>query len=49
MCLEQSSHYLVEFKHQKFDDVEVPGQYLQVCWSFRSIYILSDFVFIVEG
>ncbi|KAG2214450.1 hypothetical protein INT46_007375 [Mucor plumbeus] len=26
--LEACSHYLVEFQHQKFDDVEVPGQYL---------------------
>jgi transformation/transcription domain-associated protein len=26
--LESSSHYLVEFQHQKFDDVEIPGQYL---------------------
>ncbi|KAI9139518.1 hypothetical protein BKA69DRAFT_1040037 [Paraphysoderma sedebokerense] len=26
--LENFSHYLVEFEHQKFDDVEVPGQYL---------------------
>ncbi len=29
--LELFSHYLVEFEHQKFDDVEIPGQYLQVC------------------
>ena len=28
--LESVSRYLVEFEHQKFDDVEVPGQYLQV-------------------
>ncbi|KAI9246865.1 hypothetical protein BY458DRAFT_560504 [Sporodiniella umbellata] len=26
--LEGVSHYLVEFQHQKFDDVEIPGQYL---------------------
>ncbi|KAG1145231.1 hypothetical protein G6F37_006937 [Rhizopus arrhizus] len=26
--LEAASHYLVEFQHQKFDDVEIPGQYL---------------------
>jgi transformation/transcription domain-associated protein len=26
--LEACSHYLVEFQHQKFDDVEIPGQYL---------------------
>lgn len=28
--LEHLSHYLVEFEYQKFDDVEVPGQYLQL-------------------
>lgn len=27
--LEHCSHYLVEFQHQKFDEVEVPGQYLR--------------------
>lgn len=27
--LEASSHWLVEFQYQKFDDIEVPGQYLQ--------------------
>ncbi|CAO3681372.1 unnamed protein product [Umbelopsis ramanniana] len=26
--LESASHYLIEFQHQKFDDVEIPGQYL---------------------
>lgn len=26
--LEHCSHYLVEFQHQKFDEVELPGQYL---------------------
>ncbi|EPQ29591.1 uncharacterized protein PFL1_02810 [Pseudozyma flocculosa PF-1] len=28
--LEHCSHYLVEFQHQKFDEVEVPGQYLRL-------------------
>ncbi len=28
--LELFSHYLAEFEYQKFDEVEVPGQYLQV-------------------
>ncbi|ORX57551.1 hypothetical protein DM01DRAFT_1302758 [Hesseltinella vesiculosa] len=28
--LETLSHYLVEFQHQKFDDVEIPGQYLML-------------------
>ncbi|KAI9481535.1 MAG: hypothetical protein EXX96DRAFT_217391 [Benjaminiella poitrasii] len=28
--LEAVSHYLVEFQHQKFDDVEIPGQYLML-------------------
>lgn len=26
--LEQYSHYLIEFEHQKFAEIEVPGQYL---------------------
>ncbi|KAI7899883.1 uncharacterized protein BX663DRAFT_576399 [Cokeromyces recurvatus] len=28
--LEAVSHYLVEFQHQKFDDIEIPGQYLML-------------------
>ncbi|KDN49215.1 hypothetical protein K437DRAFT_79486 [Tilletiaria anomala UBC 951] len=28
--LEHCSHFLVEFQHQKFDDIEVPGQYLKL-------------------
>eukprot|EP00158_Paraphelidium_tribonemae_P010007 Partr_v1_DN29030_c0_g2_i1_m58788 putative Transformation transcription domain-associated protein len=28
--LTQYSHYLVEFEHQRFDDVEVPGQYIEL-------------------
>lgn len=28
--LEHCSHYLVEFQHQRFDEVEVPGQYLKL-------------------
>ena len=28
--LEHCSHYLVEFRHQRFDEVEVPGQYLRL-------------------
>lgn len=28
--LESYSYYLTEFEHQRFDDVEVPGQYLLV-------------------
>ncbi|KAM0751100.1 hypothetical protein T439DRAFT_380110 [Meredithblackwellia eburnea MCA 4105] len=27
--LENSSHWLVEFQYQKFDEIEVPGQYLK--------------------
>jgi len=30
--LEQYSHYLIEFEHQKFADIEVPGQYLLVSY-----------------
>lgn len=28
--LEQHAHWLVQFQYFKFDDVEVPGQYLKV-------------------
>ena len=28
--LESVSHWLVEFQYQKFDEIEVPGQYLKV-------------------
>ncbi len=28
--LEHLSHYLVEFEYQRFDDIEIPGQYQQV-------------------
>jgi len=28
--LENSSHYLIEFQYQKFDEIEVPGQYMKV-------------------
>ncbi|KAI9615596.1 hypothetical protein H4Q26_011538 [Puccinia striiformis f. sp. tritici PST-130] len=27
--LENSSHWMIEFQYQKFDDVEIPGQYLK--------------------
>lgn len=30
--LETLSCYLAEFHHARFDDVEIPGQYLLVCW-----------------
>lgn len=36
--LESASHWLVEFQYQKFDEIEVPGQYLKVrssSWSRR--------------
>lgn len=28
--LENASHWMVEFQYQKFDEIEVPGQYLKV-------------------
>jgi transformation/transcription domain-associated protein len=31
--LESTSHWLVEFQYYKFDEIEVPGQYLQVSTS----------------
>lgn len=37
MSLENSSHWLVEFPYHRFDEIEVPGQYLKV----RSIACLS--------
>jgi transformation/transcription domain-associated protein len=30
--LEHFSHYLVEFEFNKFEEIEVPGQYLLVCF-----------------
>lgn len=30
-ALDQGGCYLTEFHHGKFDEIEVPGQYLQVC------------------
>lgn len=33
--LEHFSHYLVEFEYQKFDEIEVPGQYLLVWFRFN--------------
>lgn len=32
--LESVSHWLVEFQYQKFDEIEVPGQYLKVSRAF---------------
>jgi transformation/transcription domain-associated protein len=29
--LDLLSHYLTEFQYGKFDDIEVPGQYTEVC------------------
>lgn len=31
--LDQGGCNLIEFHHAKFDEVEVPGQYVQVSWS----------------
>lgn len=31
--LENASHWMIEFQYQKFDDVEIPGQYLKVRFS----------------
>jgi phosphatidylinositol kinase/protein kinase (PI-3 family) len=33
--LENTSHWLVEFQYYKFDEIEVPGQYLQVSRTAR--------------
>lgn len=29
--LDLLSHYLTEFQYSKFDEIEVPGQYTEVC------------------
>lgn len=29
LSLENHSHYLIEFQYQKFDEIEIPGQYLK--------------------
>lgn len=34
--LDLLSHWLVEFQYTKFDEVEVPGQYLEVCFCLRA-------------
>jgi transformation/transcription domain-associated protein len=36
--LESASHYLIEFQHQKFDDVEIPGQYLLVSFNYEYVW-----------
>ena len=35
--LDLLSHWLVEFQHGKWDDIEVPGQYLEVCHFYGRI------------
>ncbi|RKP03126.1 hypothetical protein CXG81DRAFT_9931 [Caulochytrium protostelioides] len=42
--LEQFSHYLVEFEYQKFDDIEVPGQYFLLCDSNRDFKKIVRFL-----
>lgn len=38
--LDQGGCNLTEFHHTKFDDVEIPGQYVQVSWSSNVRVIL---------
>jgi len=43
--LEAVSHWLVEFQYQKFDEIEVPGQYLKVsrcCLRFGKVLSLTS-------
>jgi transformation/transcription domain-associated protein len=47
--LETSSHYLVEFQHQRFDDVEIPGQYLMVSFAKKFSNAPQLIYPIVEG
>ncbi|WFC97412.1 transcription-associated protein 1 [Malassezia yamatoensis] len=42
--LEHCSHYLVEFQHQKFDEVEIPGQYLQLADNNANFERISRFL-----
>lgn len=42
--LEHCSHYLVEFQHQKFDEVEIPGQYLRLEDSNASFVRINRFL-----
>jgi hypothetical protein len=38
------SHWLVEFQHGKWDEIEVPGQYLEVFYTyyeFRAVFSSS--------
>ncbi|CEG78709.1 hypothetical protein RMATCC62417_13277 [Rhizopus microsporus] len=46
--LEASSHYLVEFQHQKFDDVEIPGQYLMLTDNANNFLRIDRFLPEVE-
>jgi hypothetical protein len=40
--LDVLSHYLTEFQYSKVDEIEVPGQYIEVCilkfWAFRHLW-----------
>lgn len=42
--LEHCSHYLVEFRHQRFDEVEVPGQYLRLKDNSANFVRISRFL-----
>ncbi|KAJ1570141.1 hypothetical protein HK096_003231 [Nowakowskiella sp. JEL0078] len=42
--LENFCHYLVEFDHQKFDEIEVPGQYLQMKDNNKDFIRIERFV-----
>ncbi|CAO3698502.1 unnamed protein product [Rhizopus microsporus] len=46
--LEALSHYLVEFQHQKFDDVEIPGQYLMLADNANNFLRIDRFLPEVE-
>jgi hypothetical protein len=37
--LENASHWMIEFQYQKFDDVEIPGQYLKVRFYVDRIFM----------
>ncbi|KAI9190433.1 transcription-associated protein 1 [Blastocladiella emersonii ATCC 22665] len=40
---EHLSHYLIEFEHQRFDEVEIPGQYLKLVDSPQTFVRITRF------
>ena len=48
--LDTVSHYLIDYPHSKYDDIEIPGQYTEVSASDLIIYSNStDHTYIGQG